>query len=189
MKKIVLKLTVIQFVLVTFSSCVSLPSKTLKATINNPKKEGLIVGTISLENRKRIASGHYFYFANDSIKNKLAIKEWDARMTYNSTKWKYGIIIENSKGDFSEGKKWVYLFSISKPAGKYNFYEIEIFLNSGAMQSTWKIPIDLPFEIEAGKTKYIGEINLNVKNAQIQIINNLVRDRIKFKEKFPEIVF
>ncbi len=170
-------------------SCVSLPSENLKSNIDNPKKEGMIVGTISLEDRKAIASGHFFYFANDSIRNKIAIKEYDATMKYNSTKWKYGIIIQNSKGDFTEEKKWVYMFSIVKPEGKYKFYELEIFLNSGSMQSTWTMPIDLPFEIEAGKTKYIGEINLKVKKGEIKIIDNIERDRIKFKEKFPNIIF
>jgi hypothetical protein len=171
-----------------FIGC-AIPSKNIVSSISNPTKDGMIVGTISLEDRKSTASGHYFFFGNDSIKKKIALKEYDAPLTYNSTKWKYGLIIRNSKGNFKEGKKDVYLFNIVKPAGKYSFYELEIFLNSGYMQSTLKMPIDLPFEIEAGKTKYIGEINLKVKKGQIQIIDNITRDRIKFKEKFPNIVF
>ena len=127
MNKIILLLALIPF----FNGCVSLPSETTKTSMDASKKEGMIVGTISLEDRKDIAAGHYFYYANDSIKNKLAIRQYDATMKYNSTKWKYGIIIQNSKGDFTEDKKWVYMFTIVRPEGKYNFYEIEIFLNSG----------------------------------------------------------
>lgn len=185
MKKIIFLIAIVPFL----NGCVSLPSETTKTFMDESKKEGMIVGTISLEDRKSIASGHYFYYANDSIKNKLALKEYDAIMAYNSTKWKYGIIIRNSEGDFTEDKKWGYMFTIVKPEGKYNFYEIEIFLNSGYMQSTWKIPINLPFEIEAGKVKYIGEINLKVKKGELNIIDKIERDRMKFKEKFPNISF
>ena len=185
MKKIILLIAIIPF----FNGCVSLPSETSKTFIDESKKEGMIVGTISLEDRKSIATGHYFYYANDSIKSKLVLKEYDATMKYNSTKWKYGIIIHNSKGDFTEDKKRVYMFTIVKPEGKYNFYEIEIFLNSGYMQSTWKMPINLPFEIEAGKVKYIGEINFKVKKGELNIIDKIERDRMKIKEKFPNISF
>lgn len=175
-------------IVLLFVRC-AIPSQSIVSTINNPKKDGMIVGTISLEDRKSIASGHYFFFGNDSIKNKVAAKEYDAVMKYNSTKWKYGVIIQNSRGDFKEDKKEVYMFTIVKPAGKYSFYELEIFLNSGYMQSHWKMPLDMSFEIEAGKTKYLGEINLKVKKGEIQIIDNIERDRIKFKEKFPNISF
>ena len=185
MKKIIILIATVSFL----NGCVSLPSENTNTFMDESKKEGMIVGTISLEDRKSIATGHYFFYANDSIKKKLAIKEYDAALNYNSTKWKYGIIIQNLKGDFTEDKKWVYMFTIVKPEGKYNFYEIEIFLNSGYMQSTWKMPINIPYEIEAGKVKYIGEINLKVKKGTLDIIDKIERDRIKFKEKFPNISF
>lgn len=179
----------LSIVLLSLSSCVTMPSESLKSKIDNPNKEGMIVGTISLEDKKSIATGHYFFFANDSIRNKIALREYDAIMKYNSTKWKYGVIIQNSAADFKEDQKSVYLFTIVKPPGKYNFYEFELFLNSGYMQSTWKMPIDLPFEIEAGKTKYLGEINLKVKKGELQLIDRIERDRIRFKQKFPHIIF
>ena len=170
--------------------CSVIPSQTITSQMNKVKKEGMIVGTISLENRKLIATGHYFFYANDSIRNLVRTKEYDGGMLKkNSTKYNYGLIIQNNNGDFREDGKWIFLYSIKKPAGKYNFYEIEIFLNSGYMQSTWKMPIEIPFEVEEGKIKYLGELNLNVKNGTIRILDKIDRDRAKFKELYPSIVF
>jgi hypothetical protein len=94
-----------------------------------------------------------------------------------------------SNGDFREDGKWIFLYTITKPAGKYNFYEIEIFLNSGYGQSTWKMPVEIPFEIEEGKVKYLGELNLNVKKGEIRLLDKIDRDRTKFQELYPSIVF
>lgn len=185
MKKTLLSIIII----VSIFGCVRLPSNDLKTEINSSNREGMIVGTISLEDRKLIATGHYFFYANDSIRNKIAEREYDATLKSNSTKWNHGIIISNSNGDFKEGEKQIYLFTIVRPEGKFNFYEIEIFLNSGYMQSSWKLPIDLPFEIQAGKTKYIGELNLKVKKGAFQVLNEIDRDRMLFLEKFPAIIF
>lgn len=57
------------------------------------------------------------------------------------------------------------------------------------MKSTHDLPMEIPLEIEEGKIKYIGEIKLNVKKGEIKVLNNIERDRVKFKEKFPSINF
>jgi hypothetical protein len=167
------------------SGC-ALPSETMMTRLVKGSKAGMIVGTISLENRKRIASEHSFFYAHDSI---LIQKEQGTFLKTGYTQDNQGSIVMGQKGDFKENKKQVFFFSIVKLAGKYRFYGIQLFLNTGYMQSIWKMPIDIPFEIEEGKIKYLGEINLKVKDGELQILNEIERDRIKFKEKFPNIEF
>lgn len=48
--------------------------KKLVNTIENPEEERMIVGTISLENRRFFSTGYFLYFANDSIMNDLKSK-------------------------------------------------------------------------------------------------------------------
>lgn len=173
-----------------FVSCSVLPSTYIKTELNPSKREGMIVGTVSLENRKSIAESHSLHFNKDGMPKEINKKLWDSLATTNSFNDYYGsIYMKNSKGDFQEGEKWVYLFNIVKPAGNYKIYELELFLNTGYMQSSWKLPLEIPIEIEEGKIKYLGEINIKVKKGELQILNNIERDRIKFKEKFPNIIF
>ena len=56
------------------------------------------------------------------------------------------------------------------------------------MQSTQTMRINIPFEIEPGKVKYLGAISLDVKSGRVQLTDRIERDRLKFK-KFPYIVF
>jgi hypothetical protein len=114
------------------------------------------------------------------------------KLNENKTNFMYNrgqINFGNSNGDFKEGDKNVFLFNIVKTAGRYKIYEIETFLNTGSMQSTKKIPVDIKFEIVAGKIKYLGEINHKVKENITQIVDNIERDRLKFQEKNPNIKF
>ncbi|WP_374542277.1 hypothetical protein [Flavobacterium sp.] len=189
MKKILIKLLLFASISLMIG-CVALPSESMKTFMDSSKKEGMIVGTISIENRKKIAERHSFRFKREGLPNILTSKLVDSLKINNVWENSYNsIVVGNSSGDFKEDEKQVFLFSIVKPAGKYEFYEIEIFLNTGYMQSTWNMPIKMPIEIEEGKVKYLGEINLKVKKGELRLLNNIERDRIKFKEKFPDIKF
>jgi hypothetical protein len=172
------------------TDCGSLPSESMKTFMDSSKKEGMIVGTISLENRKTISATNVFFYKKDGLPRILSVKIVDSLKAIGNYKDNYdGIVIDKEKGDFIEDNKWIYLFNIVKPSGKYSFYERYILLNTGSMQSRREIPMQIPFEIEEGKIKYIGEIKLNVKKGEIEILNKIERDRKIFKEKFPNIEF
>jgi hypothetical protein len=177
-------------ILLIFTSCVTINYERVKTFIDSNKKEGMLVGTISLENRKSIAGRHSFSFNKANLPNELNVVIHDSlKNKPNYSDYYDNVNLMNGEGDFEEDGKLIYLFNIVKPAGKYKFYQINIFLNSGNMQSSWTMPIEIPFQIEEGKTKYIGEINLKVKKGELQILNKIDRDRLKFKEKYPTINF
>ena len=170
-------------------SC-STPSASMKSDMSIFSREGMIVGSFSLENRNTISPSfklNYIQIESETSTNMFAdlLNENKTNFLYNPGQVNFG----SSNGDFKEGDKNVFLFNIVKTAGKYRIYEIEAFLNTGYMQSTKKLPVDIKFEIVAGKIKYLGEINYNVKESIIKIIDNIERDRLKFQEINPKIKF
>ena len=169
MKYLKFLLIVIAF---SFSSCV-VPSDSIRTYINHNNSEGMIVGTICLENKK--FDGYYFKYYNE-------ISTGD--FIYSGE-----IKILGGISDYKIGKKRYYLFNIVKPKGNYKFSEIVLFLNTGYMQSSRSVEISLPFEIKENETNYIGEIKLNTKEGIFELNNLIESDRKWFKEKFKKINF
>lgn len=175
----------------TFLLNCSRPSALMKTDMSVFANEGMIAGSFSLENRKTIAPSYklnYVQIESESNSGMFANKLEENSKTnflYNRGQVDFGIM----NGDFKEGDKNVYLFNIVNKSGKYKFYEIEAFLNTGAMQSTSKLPIDIKFEIVRGKINYLGEINYNVKQAYVKLLDQIERDRLKFIEINPKIKF
>lgn len=176
--------------LLAVTSCGTLPSKSMKTFMDSSQKEGMIVGTIALDNRTTISPDFVFRIKKKGLPSVLTVKVHDSLKAAGNYQYNYGgIVVGKPKGDFTEDGKWVYLFNIVRPAGDYDFYQVSILLDTGYMKSTRDMPLTIPLEIEEGKIKYIGEINFNVKNRELEILNKIERDRIKFKEKFPFFVF
>jgi len=188
MKKRNLILIILITTIVLFSC--SKPSDSMKSEMSIFSREGMIVGSFSIENRKTISPSFKLNYIQ--IESESSTKMFADKLNENKTNFMYNrgqINFGNSNGDFKEGDKNVFLFNIVKTAGRYKIYEIETFLNTGSMQSTKKIPVDIKFEIVAGKIKYLGEINHKVKENITQIVDNIERDRLKFQEKNPNIKF
>jgi hypothetical protein len=148
---------------------------------------GVIVGTISLENMRRITTKYSFFYFNDSIKALLInpSKKYSKR----KIRQKYGVELDVSyRGrDFVIDEKCYYIFKIEKPVGEYNFYEIELFRNTGYMNSTWILPITQSFTIEKNRVKYIGELNLKEKDDEFNLLNNFKTDSAQIAKKYPEL--
>lgn len=157
---------------VLFSGC-SGPSKNLQTTYNAESEEGMIVGTICIE--KKMYNIFTFNYCTDtpSINNYPN--------SHDSFSYK------NSVGDYNKNGNVYYLFSVVKPAGKYKFFEIKIYNNMRNDPSTIKIPIDMKFEIEKGKTTYFGELKVNTQKKSYTVENQLERDKQWFAEKSPQI--
>lgn len=151
-----------------------------------PSQAGIVVGSISLENIQKSVSNHTFYFTGqvvDSILKKYESKKGRHQAILNS----FSVDVVYWQKDFiAEGKRF-YLFRIEKPIGKYKFHRLQLFLNTGAMISTREIVLEFPFEIEENKTKYIGELNFNVKDANVQLRDNFKIDSAQLIKKFPDL--
>ncbi|SCY94206.1 hypothetical protein [Flavobacterium caeni] len=150
------------------------------------EKMGILVGTVAIKNKRTIASKHYFLFANDSIKTYLdkKVREptiWKA----NLTQYKYSLQADDFL--WKKDKTWYYSFKIMIPAGVYTFYELEIFQNTGYMQSTIKAPIqdyNIVFEVKPGQINYLGELNLEMKTWNIYLENEYERDKVKLNKEY-----
>ncbi|WP_298392414.1 hypothetical protein [Flavobacterium sp.] len=151
----------------------SSPSKNLKTSYSEINEEGMIVGTICIENKTY--SGYTFVYTD----NLTAVADYANQSDE--------IVYKNSFGDFREKGKTYFLFSIVKPKGEYKFAKIKIYDNSRERQTTFDIPLDHKFTVEKGKTTYYGQLTINTQEKKYNVVNNLDRDREWFKKKAPQI--
>jgi hypothetical protein len=150
-------------------------AKKITSTYDASKGEGLIVGTICIE--KKIYNGFTFVYADD----KPSVNDYpneSGNFTY-----KY------DSGHFNEKGKTYYLFSIAKPKGKYKFIKVKIFNNTRNDPSRFEVPMNIKFEIEEGKTTYLGQVNVNIQKKEFSVENQIERDRSWFAKKAPQIQF
>lgn len=63
-------------------------------------------------------------------------------------------------GDFSDEQGKLYLLEL--PAGNYEFYNFRIMISTGMgyNEITAKNEFSMPFQVEAGKVKYVGEVRM-----------------------------
>lgn len=169
-----LKIGLYSFVLSIVLGCSS-PSRNLKTTYDVSKKEGMIVGTVCIENK---TYGGYTFFYTDDLQGVSDYPNLSDSFTY-----KY------SAGDYNEKNKTYYLFSIVKPKGKYKFAKIKIYDNATNKIMKFEIPLDIKFVIEEGKTTYFGQLNVNTQEKKYTVEDQNERDRKWFLEKQPLIQF
>ena len=168
------KFTLLSLLLLVVIGC-SAPSKNLQTTFDESKNEGMIVGTVCIENKTY--NGYTFAYT-DLVPSNFDYGNINGEFAY-----------KNSSGDFKEKGKTYYLFSIVKPAGKYKFSKIKIYDNTRQEQSTWDVPLEMNFEIEKGKTTYFGQLTVNTQEKKYTIENKLDRDKTWFNQKAPQIQF
>ncbi|GAA4073598.1 hypothetical protein GCM10022389_18970 [Flavobacterium cheonanense] len=168
------KILLFSTALVLFFGCSS-PSKNLKTSYSEINNEGMIVGTICIENKTY--SGYTFVYTDD-LPAVADYANQSNEITY-----------KNSSGDFREKGKTYFLFSIVKPEGKYKFAKIKIYDNTRERQSEFVIPLNHKFVVEKGKTTYYGQLTINTQEKKYTVENNLDRDKEWFKKKAPQIQF
>jgi len=177
----------ISFLVILLASC-DTPSDFIRTKFIPNKKEGMIVGTLCTKKKIFGPDLYTLFFARDTSITRL-VSSKETFFKARDTRGKFSISAGRYKPDFKVGKEKIFLFNIVKPAGKYNFFELELFYNSGAIQSKEVIQIDYPFEIMEGETKYIGELDIDLNDYIIRLDNEIERDRKYFNSKFPTIKF
>ena len=187
MRKILLLLSVIIFV----AGCTSLPSDNMKTEMSAFKKEGMIAGTLSLEDKRLMSSYTLRYVqiagppSTTRFSDMLNAKTDDFVGNAGAVKFGY------NQGDVQDGGKDIYLFNIVQPAGKYRIVQLDIFHNSGSQMYQYfqSVPMDITFDIEEGKTKYLGEINIAIKAQVVRMLDKIDRDRVLFRQRIPGVKF
>jgi hypothetical protein len=165
----------ILFLFILMALGCSSPSKKLKTTFSESNNEGMIVGTVCIENKTY--NGYTFVYT-DAIPAIADYANFSDSFTY-----------KNSPGDFKEKGKTYYLFSIVKPQGNYKFAKIKISDNTRQEQSQFEIPLNMNFSIEKGKTTYYGQLTVNTQEKKYTVENKLDRDKIWFGQKASQIQF
>lgn len=153
----------------------STPNKNITTSFDETINEGMLVGTICIENKTY--TGYTFVYTDD----KVAVADYANQ----SDK----LVYKNSSGDFREKGKIYHLFTIVKPEGKYKFAKLKIYDNSRQSQTEFDIPLDQKFSIEKGKTKYYGQLTINTQEKKYTLEDFESRDREWFKLKAPQIQF
>ncbi len=169
-----IKIVFISLIIFSFIGC-SAPSKKLETTYNIEKKEGMVVGTMCIENKTY--SAYTFVYTDDLP----AVNDYP-----NQTNT---ITFKNISGDFNENGNSYYLFTIVKPKGKFKFSKLKIYDNSGQKQAMFDYPLDFKFNVEEGKTSYFGQLNVNTKKKIFSVENQYERDQKWFAQKIPSIKF
>lgn len=164
---------ILSFLLVSTLFGCSTAAKKMQKTYN--AGEGMIVGSICID--KKIYNGYTFSYCDD-IPSINDYPNEQGSFTY-----KY------DRADFKKKGKSYFLFSVSKPEGKYKFFKIKIFNNSRNNISIMEIPINMKFEIKEGKTAYFGQLNVNTRKKIYTVENQIERDRIWFAKKAKQIQF
>ena len=162
-----------------FWSCASIPSASIPTTFNVGENEGMIIGSISIENVKPIFNGYFLNFKQDSLDSKSR----DNRISIRPEQ----LYKMKFKPDLFDGTKAVHFFGLRRPAGKYHFTVLELFRNGGMVISNTKIPFDLDFEIKPGEINYIGEVEFNYHLGQLRLNHKSERDLPILKDRFPDI--
>ena len=183
MKKITL-LTVAFWLAICFDSSAQTKKGRNKGTIPNA---GILIGSITLENTRKMTTVYSFYYSNDSLRRKAEErkKRFFKNPNYNSD---YSVFLDiyNRPYDFKIEDKFVYLFRIEKTADNYVFDKLQLTRHAGTAFSILENLINYPFEIKEGEVKYFGDFILNEKELELRLENNFSRDSASFHKKYPQ---
>lgn len=162
-------------------SCIAIPSTKIPEAYNINNREGLVIGAISIENKKPIYNSYSIKFRG--VNNDF--ESWIYIMPAQLTKMKL-------LPDFFDDDYGVHLFALQLPPGDYEFYEMVFFSNSGYIQSTRTMGnFNLDFKSEANNISYIGEFKVSPYNILTftEVEDKYERDLGYLKDKHPNILW
>lgn len=167
--------------LIISTACARLPSKKIPTEFNSESGNGLITGTISIENKRPYFNAYTVSYKEVGTKNASAIIITPEQIV------KFKLI-----PDFFDENRAVYLFSFEKPVGDYEFFRLGFFVNSGSAMYQRTIEssdFSLPFHSKSGEITYVGEIVIDSKDrTRYQEVNDKFdRDITALIAKFPSI--
>ena len=143
------------------------------------KLEGWVFGSMSIINRRPIYNSYTIFYRSLETEERgyLSIDPEQ-------------VVKMKLVPDFFDEEKAVHLFAFKKPQGKYEFYKISFFQNSGsiAYQKTFgSDEFSMPFTIGEKQNIYVGEIVLGAQDLTrpLEINDHYTRDIDSLKMKYP----
>lgn len=166
-----------------FASCATSPSKEnlIPKDYKVNQQKGVVFGTFSIYKKPRFSTYSINFRKNNTFKKE------DQKLNRIFIATNRGGFAATLVPDFTYDKDVAtYYFFFEREPGDYEFSTINVY-SQGYMYSTlYSATISLPFKIEAGKMKYLGEIIFNPKgNSFISVKDEYDRDLQKFLEKYP----
>jgi hypothetical protein len=178
----------ITFALILISGINSNAENKRKKNKQSIPNSGIIIGSITLENTRKMTTVYSFYYSNDSLRKKAEErkKRFFKNPNYNSD---YSVFLDVyfRPYDFKLEDKFVYLFKIEKSADKYIFDKLQLTRHAATAFSTLENKIEYPFEIKEGEVKYFGDFIFNEKELELKLENSFSRDSASFHKKYPEL--
>lgn len=167
--------------LITLNSCVVAKMPSVNIPKINKENNGMIIGAIALnKSGSTICNGYRYYYTN--IESNEVDKPSDNKIEIVPSQ----AIYVHFKPDFFDNEDAIYYFSIEKPKGKYRFYAERIFMETYSYSSFETNEINIPFEIEEGKTKYIGQLKFNADKTY-EKTDKTERDLEKLQKLYPTL--
>jgi hypothetical protein len=166
-----------------FISCATSPSKQnlIPKDYKVSKDKGVVFGTFSIYKKPKFST----YSLN--FRKNNAFQADDEQLNR--------IFIATNRGGFSvtlipdftyNDNIATYYFFFERDPGDYEFSTLNVFSQGYMYSNFYNATISLPFKVEAGQMKYLGEIIFNPNAADfIKVKNEYDRDVQKFSEKYP----
>jgi hypothetical protein len=178
-----MKKTIFCLMIIVHISCSSTKSTSAEKT----NEKGFIVGTLTIIDEKPRFNGYGLEYKPEG-KEINWLSRYHKIMVHTISR---GFKLTFSP-DYSIGNKQVYLFVKEHKVGNYEFFNYDLFMNSGYAQSSLKSESEfsIPFSIQSDSINYIGDFIFfpvgNENGNLFEISDKFDRDIPKFKEKFPE---
>ena len=187
--------------IITLMSCTigNLPSNKTYNLKELNENEGIAVGCFSMDSKDHFITKTrydlYFNAVNQPIPNEIKeIKKNSITIT------PPGMVSKSKKSDLLENGYYNYYFIVKNIAGEYKFF----LLGTEYPQQVYgkfleMIKMNIPFKIEKGKAKYIGNIRFSIEyknktnedssnyDYSFQLLDNFERDKVHIKMIYPDI--
>jgi hypothetical protein len=153
------------------------PSQDIPQGIAQNTDEGMIVGTIAIENVKPIYNQYHFHYLAESQED-ITTKQMITIRPQQTVSMKLN-------PDFNDQNKAVYFFSATVKKGTYYFTMLRTNNNGLGYTNQGNIPLYIKFNIEKGKVNYLGEMYYNPTTNKVTISDQSKRDLPLIKQRWP----
>lgn len=119
---------------------------------------GWVFGSIGIKGATAFTSQGFLYRARGADDGALVAFKYDSRPRFASP-LPFAKNLFSDKPDFFDAGDLAVVFAYQLPAGEYELYDVQFFINRGEFSTTYRStqPFSIPFKVSAGAATYLGE--------------------------------